>query len=98
MIEGIYFTFVTLSTIGFGDFIVNDGKIVSQNTAKTVITPFLLIFMIVGLGVVSSVCFSIGQIIESGGFVCCKRRGSSQNLQGEGGAEDEERTAQAQRT
>jgi O-antigen/teichoic acid export membrane protein len=75
MMEGIYFTFVTLSTIGFGDYVVNGGAYVHDNTTGTVVTQFNLLFLILGLGVVSSVLCSISQLLESGGLGCCKRRG-----------------------
>jgi O-antigen/teichoic acid export membrane protein len=72
--EGIYFTFVTMSTIGFGDYVVNDGAYVHKNMTRTVVTQLNLVFLILGLGVVSSVLCSISQLLESGGLGCCKRR------------------------
>ena len=92
MIEGVYFTFVTLSTIGFGDFVVNGGRIITADTTKTVLTPFMLIFVILGLGMVSSVCYSIAQLIETGGFSCCQRRPpkDKQGLEESEGIQDED--------
>ena len=74
MMEGIYFTFVTLSTIGFGDYVVNDGAYIHEDLTRTVVTQVNLLFLIVGLGVVSSVLCSISQLLESGGLSCCKKR------------------------
>ncbi len=73
MMEGIYFTFVTLSTIGFGDYVVNDGAYVHKDMTRTVVTQLNLVFLVLGLGVVSSVLCSISQLLESGGFGCCKK-------------------------
>ena len=75
MMEGIYFTFVTLSTIGFGDYVVNDGGYVHETMTKTLVTQINLVFLILGLGVVSSVLCSISKLLESGGFRCFKRGG-----------------------
>ena len=74
MIEGIYFTFVTLSTIGFGDYVVNDGVYMHKDLTRTVVTQFNLVFLLLGLGVVSSVLCSIRQLLAAGGLGCCKRR------------------------
>ena len=67
--ESVYFCFVTLSTIGFGDFVPvtlkedssNDG----EDQAVPVILEFLnLIYMVVGLAVMSGVIVSISGVIE----------------------------------
>ena len=73
MMEGLYFTFVTLTTIGFGDYVINDGKLIDKNPAKTAITHFSLVFLILGLGVMASVLWSLNKLIETGGFSCCER-------------------------
>lgn len=74
MIEGIYFTFVTLTTIGLGDYVVNDGAYMHEELTRTVVTQINLVFLICGLGVVSSVLCFIRQLLEAGGLGCCKRR------------------------
>ena len=73
MMEGVYFTFVTLSTVGFGDYLLSGGRLIDESPSKTAVTHFGLIFLILGLGVVSSVLCSISKLLETGGFACCKR-------------------------
>ena len=73
MMEGVYFTFVTLTTIGFGDYVVNDGAYEQKDMKRTVIVQMNLVFLLLGLGVVSSVLCSISQLLETGGLSCCKR-------------------------
>ena len=64
--ESVYFCFVTLSTIGFGDFV--PGKIKEtgdQSDAIYVMLEFLnLIYMVLGLAVMSGVIVSISGVIE----------------------------------
>lgn len=63
-IEGCYFTFISVSTIGFGDYVVNDGELKSTNHAKTFAVNFTIVLITVGLCVVSSVLCSVSAIIE----------------------------------
>lgn len=66
--ESVYFCFVTLTTIGFGDFVpVKKGLLGNYNEddAIPVILEFLnLIYMVVGLAVMSGVIVSISGVIE----------------------------------
>lgn len=63
-IEGCYFTFISVSTIGFGDYVVNDGELKSTNHAKTFAVNFTIVLITLGLCVVSSVLCSVSAIIE----------------------------------
>lgn len=65
--EAIYFCFVTLTTIGFGDFVTGNVKkeYSSGDSAIPVVLEFLnLIYMVVGLAVMSGVIVSISGVIE----------------------------------
>ena len=65
--EAIYFCFVTLTTIGFGDFVTGNVKkgYSSGDNAIPVVLEFLnLIYMVVGLAVMSGVIVSISGVIE----------------------------------
>jgi len=64
--ESVYFCFVTLTTIGFGDFVpVTLKKNFKDNEAIPVVLEFLnLIYMVVGLAVMSGVIVSISGVIE----------------------------------
>merc|ERR1739848_550374 len=62
--EGIYFAFITLSTIGFGDFVPSEPH-KSQNHAAHHVALFVIvtfIYMTVGLAVVSSVLVSVSRV------------------------------------
>lgn len=63
--EAIYFCFVTLTTIGFGDFVPLNLKKDDGNSAIPIVLEFLnLIYMVVGLAVMSGVIVSISGVIE----------------------------------
>ena len=64
--ESVYFCFVTLTTIGFGDFVpVSLKKNFTEDEATPVVLEFLnLIYMVVGLAVMSGVIVSISGVIE----------------------------------
>lgn len=64
--DSVYFCFVTLTTIGFGDFVpVYVKKKYPQDDATPVVLEFLnLIYMVVGLAVMSGVIVSISGVIE----------------------------------
>ena len=66
--ESVYFCFVTLSTIGFGDFVpvtLKNDSSDGEDRAVPVILEFLnLIYMVVGLAVMSGVIVSISGVIE----------------------------------
>lgn len=63
-IEGTYFTFISVSTIGFGDYVVNDGELKSTNHGKTFAVNFTIVLITLGLCVVSSVLCSVSAVIE----------------------------------
>lgn len=63
-IEGIYFTFISVSTIGFGDYIINDGDLKHPDTAKTIAVNFAVVLITIGLCVLSSVLCSVSAVIE----------------------------------
>ena len=63
-IEGSYFTFISVSTIGFGDYVVNDGELQSTNHGKTFAVNFTIVLITQGLCVVSSVLCSVSAVIE----------------------------------
>lgn len=64
--ESVYFCFVTLTTIGFGDFVpAYVKKKYPEDDATPVVLEFLnLIYMVVGLAVMSGVIVSISGVIE----------------------------------
>ena len=63
--ESVYFCFVTLTTIGFGDFVPVNLKKTFTDDAIPVVLEFLnLIYMVVGLAVMSGVIVSISGVIE----------------------------------
>ncbi|EDO44184.1 predicted protein [Nematostella vectensis] len=63
-IEGMYFTFISLSTIGFGDYIINNGQLKDPDVQKTIAVNFTVVLITVGLCVVSSVLCSVSDLIE----------------------------------
>lgn len=63
--NSVYFCFVTLSTIGFGDFVTGNRTGLIDDKATNVVLEFLnLIYMVVGLAVMSGVIVSISGVIE----------------------------------
>ncbi|XP_031557461.1 two pore potassium channel protein sup-9-like [Actinia tenebrosa] len=63
-VEGMYFIFISLSTIGFGDYIINDGELNDPDDKKSVAVNFTIVLITVGLCVVSSVLCSVSSVIE----------------------------------
>ena len=63
-IEGVYFTFISVSTIGFGDYIINDGDLKHPDTTKTIAVNFAVVLITIGLCVLSSVLCSVSAVIE----------------------------------
>lgn len=63
-VEGMYFTFISLSTIGFGDYIINNGELNDPDDKKSVAVNFTIVLITVGLCVVSSVLCSVSSVIE----------------------------------
>lgn len=63
-IEGCYFTFISVSTIGFGDYVINDGELESTDHSKTIAVNFTIVLITLGLCVVSSVLCSVSALIE----------------------------------
>lgn len=63
-IEGMYFFFISVSTIGFGDYVINDGELKSADHSKTVAVNFTIVLITLGLCVVSSVLCSVSAVIE----------------------------------
>lgn len=65
--EGAYFAFITLSTIGFGDFVPTSPEEDKRGYARAYIAIFILIsfvYITVGLAVVSSVLVSLSRVFE----------------------------------
>ena len=65
--EGVYFAFITLSTIGFGDFVPTSPEEDKRGYARAYIAIFILIsfvYITVGLAVVSSVLVSLSRVFE----------------------------------
>lgn len=63
-VEGTYFFFISVSTIGFGDYVVNDGELESSDHGKTIAVNFTIVLITLGLCVVSSVLCSVSAVIE----------------------------------
>ena len=68
--EGIYFAFITLSTIGFGDYVPShpEQKFGGDDTKHHHVALFVCItfvYITVGLSVVSSVLLSVTRIFEN---------------------------------
>lgn len=63
-VEGAYFTFISLSTIGFGDYVMNNGEFEHKDDGKTVAISFTVVLIVLGLCVVSSVLCSVSSVIE----------------------------------
>ncbi|XP_068749948.1 two pore potassium channel protein sup-9-like [Montipora capricornis] len=62
--EGAYFYFISVSTIGFGDYVVNDGQLKSSEHTKTIAVHFTIVLITLGLCVLSSVLCSVSAAIE----------------------------------
>lgn len=63
-IEGAYFTFISLSTIGFGDYVMNNGEFEHQDDGKMIAINLTIVLIVMGLCVVSSVLCSVSSVIE----------------------------------
>jgi len=65
--EGVYFAFITLSTIGFGDFVPTTPHVALHDYTHAHVALFVFIsfiYITMGLSVVSSVLVSISRIFE----------------------------------
>ena len=62
--EGAYFYFISVSTIGFGDYVVNDGQLKSSEHTKTIAVHFTIVLITLGRCVLSSVLCSVSAAIE----------------------------------
>ena len=64
--EGFYFAFITLSTIGFGDFVpLHPADTSKHNGLHTVLfTVLTFVYITVGLAIVSSALLSISRLLE----------------------------------
>lgn len=64
--EGFYFAFITLSTIGFGDFVpLHPADTTKHNGLHTILfTVLTFIYITIGLAVVSSALLSISRLFE----------------------------------
>ncbi len=68
--EGIYFAFITLSTIGFGDFVPSHPTLTSEDEPKehfhvVLFVGITFVYITVGLSVVSSVLLSVTRSVEN---------------------------------
>lgn len=65
-LESVYFCFITLFTVGFGDFVpVNVKKRYGDNDTIPIILELLnLLYMVIGLAVMSGVIVAISGVIE----------------------------------
>ena len=64
--EGFYFAFITLSTIGFGDFVpLHPADTSKHNGLHTVLfTVLTFVYITIGLAIVSSALLSISRLFE----------------------------------
>jgi ABC-type phosphate/phosphonate transport system permease subunit len=76
--EGFYFAFITLSTIGFGDFVpLHPADTSKHNGLHTVLfTVLTFVYITVGLAIVSSALLSISRLFE------CKQPGEFMMIPG----------------
>lgn len=63
-IEGIYFIFISVFMIGFGDYVVNDGELKFIDYGKMFVVNFIIVLIIFGLCVVFSVFCLVSVVIE----------------------------------
>ena len=66
--EGCYFGFITLSTIGFGDFVPTTPRQGFEGASHAHVVLFIFltaIYITLGLSVVSSVLVSMSRLLES---------------------------------
>jgi ABC-type phosphate/phosphonate transport system permease subunit len=83
--EGFYFAFITLSTIGFGDFVpLHPADTSKHNGLHTVLfTVLTFVYITVGLAIVSSALLSISRLFEckqAGEFMMIPSSESDENL------------------
>ncbi|XP_028400306.1 potassium channel subfamily K member 2-like [Dendronephthya gigantea] len=65
IIEGVYFLWICMSTVGFGDYIINDGKpYYEDDVGRTIMLRFNVIGLIIGLCQVSCILVSIQNALE----------------------------------
>ncbi|KAK3739737.1 hypothetical protein QZH41_016185 [Actinostola sp. cb2023] len=62
--EAVYFCFITLTTIGFGDFVPGATRIRYDDGLEAVLEVLNLFYMVLGLAVMSGVIVSISGVIE----------------------------------
>ena len=83
--EGFYFAFITLSTIGFGDFVpLHPTHTSKQGGLHTVLfTVLTFVYITIGLAIVSSALLSISRLFECkdpAGFIKIPSSESDDNL------------------
>lgn len=62
--DAVYFCFVTLTTIGFGDFVPGQGRPQYEEGVEALLEFLNLFYMVLGLAVMSGVIVSISGVIE----------------------------------
>lgn len=62
--DAVYFCFITLTTIGFGDYVPGDQREKYKESVEVVLEFLNLFYMVLGLAVMSGVIVSISGVIE----------------------------------
>ena len=83
--EGFYFAFITLSTIGFGDFVpLHPANTMKHGGLHTILfTVLTFVYITIGLAIVSSALLSISRLFECkepSGFMQLPSSESDENL------------------
>ena len=97
--EGIYFGFITLSTIGFGDFVpAHPSKDESAHPAFVILfTAITFLYFTVGLALVSSALLAISRLFEDEppwGFISLMNQGEQEDDEDDNDVLREKREAQ----
>lgn len=75
-LDSVYYTFVALSTIGFGDLVPNEGK-EPKSTYERVMWCVRLLFIGLGLSLVSSVFTSVSSATKQIKSAYMSKKGES---------------------